>query len=78
MNHSPEPWRATILPDKVGCDKITDNSGHEVWSNDGWEPTSLEPDDLQRIVACVNFCAGIPTEDLEKQQYNDDRIPIHE
>jgi hypothetical protein len=61
--HSPEPW-------KVVNDELQDANGEEVifltgeWEIEGW---TMAPQDLRRIIACVNACRGIPTEKLEQQ-----------
>lgn len=63
MSHTPEPWHAG------------DNSTI-IYANDGFAVANAtvfhgrsEPDtsvaNARRIVACVNACAGIPTERLE-------------
>ena len=58
--HSPEPWKYS-----------TDVGGRvNIFVDDGRRVTlchaHLRPEDARRIVACVNACAAIPTEDLEK------------
>jgi hypothetical protein len=69
--HSPEPWRLD------GENDIADATGavvvHTEWEQHGYinVETRLEwpwwsyPGNRARIVACVNACAGIPTEALE-------------
>ncbi len=49
--HTPEPWG---------------NATHGVssFSNGGGGTVNMSFDDYIRAVACVNACAGIPTEDL--------------
>jgi hypothetical protein len=56
--HSPEPWR---FSDPGGMADITDANGTPVCYE---IDASLE--DLRRIVACVNFLRGVPTEELER------------
>ena len=58
--HSPEPWKYS-----------TDVDGRvNIFVDDGRTVTlchaHLRPEDARRIVACVNACAAIPTEELEK------------
>ena len=58
--HSPEPWKFS-----------TDVDGRvNIFVDDGRTVTlchaRLRPEDARRIVACVNACAAIPTEELEK------------
>ncbi len=58
--HSPEPWKYS-----------TDVGGRvNIFVDDGRTVTlchaHLRPEDARRIVACVNACAAIPTEELEK------------
>ena len=59
--HTPEPWATNGT-------RIESEHSHG-WANDGWIIAGLEGPDAEanarRIVACVNVCAGIPTEVLE-------------
>lgn len=63
MSHSPEPWRVyNKAPQIVNADgdhflDCRDISGHR--------ETDADPEDIRRIVACVNFCKGVDTELLE-------------
>ena len=54
-DHMGEPWGST-KDDEFGL-HIVDSRGMHV---------SRKPDAIRRIVAAVNACAGIPTEELEK------------
>jgi hypothetical protein len=56
-DHSPEPWRIDEQ------NRVTDATGHIVMFG---ELDCIEAGDPRRIVACVNACAGIPTEALER------------
>ena len=61
--HTPEPW------DYGDCQNVTDANGKTVVA-DGIAfatgvPSEESKDVSRRIVACVNACAGIPTEQLE-------------
>lgn len=58
--HSPEPWKFSI--DADGRVNIFVDDGRVVTLCHA----RLRPEDARRIVACVNACAAIPTEDLEK------------
>lgn len=74
MKHSPEPWE-TCCPD---CGGIDDKHGDSVASCyhqtnvlvctthvGDWDEEVMHAN-AARIVACVNACAGIPTEWLEQ------------
>ena len=60
--HTPEPWATNGT-------RIESEHSHG-WANDGWIIAGLEGPDAEanarRIVACVNTCAGLPTEVLER------------
>ncbi len=66
MNHTKEPWEARRDPSYYGIVS-------EVYAGDKFilgtggvhSPSELEAN-TKRIVACVNACAGITTEALEK------------
>lgn len=57
QKHTPEPWRIGAM--ESGQVAIDAANGSEVT---GW----LDSDDARRIVACVNACAGLDTDALEK------------
>ena len=57
--HSPEPWKFSI--DVDGRVNIFVDDGRVVTLCHA----RLRPEDARRIVACVNACAGIPTDMLE-------------
>ena len=60
--HRPEPWKAIeqAVPDWELSSSIRDkDDGTVVW------PGAVGLMDARRIVACVNACAGLPTEWLE-------------
>lgn len=64
MSHSPEPWKITQDHDLVDasgvCLEVQDSGdglNHCHWG--------LKPEDMRRIVACVNACKGFTTEQLE-------------
>ena len=60
MSHSPEPWcehpdkAASAIVDKDGRAVVYINRDHAVPSDDN----------IERIVACVNFCQGFDTASL--------------
>lgn len=56
--HTPEPWK--VQPMEYGT-AIIDSEGYEI------RPSRF-PEDARRIVACVNACAGISTDDLESEK----------
>jgi len=68
MDHNPAPWRVgkhgsvvcdTPVPDIDGSDATEYYGGHLI-------AESITPSNARRIVACANFCEGVPTEILEK------------
>lgn len=66
MTHSPEPWNSR----EYACGElasIVDASGNMIASVERWknDSTLLADSNVDRIVACVNACDGIPTEDLD-------------
>lgn len=70
MKHTPEPWNANRRVREMGRyileSKINGPFGHfEGWSSDGVTTTDEDAANARRIVACVNFCEGMPTEVLE-------------
>jgi len=72
MKHTPEPWEAIEVDDEhmaygIICKnqpnlKNQPNDIACVWYRGGKKKTAAN---AARIVACVNACAGIPTEELE-------------
>jgi hypothetical protein len=64
VTHSPEPWKVDDFQMQPILD-AKDMPVFRAWSHyaadDGLDVTR---EDLERIVACVNACAGIPTEEL--------------
>lgn len=65
--YTPEPWAYTV--DKsLDCMLVFSPRNHaiaEVWGDYLGGP--VERENARRIVACVNYCAGIPTDELEAQ-----------
>lgn len=67
MSHSPEPWKVEPSDEHDGRYEIDHGCDGSVPGCDG-----LFREDAARIVACVNFCAGIPTEVLLRRgQFTD-------
>ena len=62
--HSPEPWRLSPAGKWYGpsVEAGPEGDGSRFVLNEG---CAFDVGDLRRIVACVNACAGIPTEALE-------------
>jgi hypothetical protein len=77
--HAPEPWKIGEWSGTV-IGKSTHEGPHvAIGTGDGGiialcgpvsEPQSTE--DARRIIACVNACKGIPTEELEQVKSIDD------
>ena len=59
MNHSPEPW---VLFTEFGLINILDSKGKSVSFTN--MPDSPVMANHRRIVACINACAGISSEEL--------------
>ena len=55
-NHTPEPWRIGAM--ESGLVAIDGADGSEVTG-------FINPEDARRIIACLQSCSGIPTEQLE-------------
>ena len=67
-NHTPEPWRAglhstvvsdTPVPGMSGSDAVEYYGGHLIGE-------SITEANARRIVACVNACRGLGTDELEQ------------
>lgn len=65
MTHSPEPWY--VSPDALRLTKMFGNDPDGFSGEVKPIGTTLKLADVQRIVACVNACAGIETEILIKK-----------
>lgn len=65
MNHTPEPW-SFIERGDCGAGAEADLSVEKDDALRGY----LSLDDARRIVACVNACAGIPTEQIEQMRFS--------
>lgn len=63
MNHTKEPWWKECGTDIVTQDGKFIATTHQPESMVG---TELEYENARRIVACVNACAGIETDALER------------
>ena len=56
--HTPEPWQWR--------DELLWSGDSIVVAGDGYRCLDMVEADARRIVACVNACAGVSTEDLER------------
>jgi hypothetical protein len=63
MTHSKEPWSIGDAPVS-----IKDASGEPIVILDNEWRIDIADGDLERIVACVNFCRQFPTKFLECRQ----------
>lgn len=68
--HSPEPWRydgvqAVVAGHKNDPMRPGETFLHREWYGGLLVCESIHPEDARRVVACVNFCAGVDTADLE-------------
>lgn len=61
IQHTPEPW----VIDETDFDIVAITDNLNVYVNGSFD--SISKPDLRRIVACVNACSGIPTQELEAQ-----------
>lgn len=73
--HTPEPWATEYRErhDGTFAQEIFDADGETIailaWHPvrlDGWTKTDRE-ENARRIVACVNACRGLPTDELEQK-----------
>lgn len=70
MTHSPEPWHTYSKDDAI----IVDAAGNHIFcitslspdrkGGHHYQPPPVNDPDIARLIACVNACAGIPTEEL--------------
>ena len=67
MEHSPEPWEQQGVFIVVNGISIHEARQRKQYEGSPRYPELLQQDEAnaRRIVACVNACAGIPTEVLE-------------
>ncbi len=65
MSHTKEPWASGLH----GINIISPDTGFVVVST--YTGNQNRRDDIRRIVACVNACAGITTEELEGRARGD-------
>lgn len=70
QQHTPEPWRVRTIGDDCFITAATEPGmayGPEIMGDDytGYGDAERKKADARRIVACVNACAGISTENLE-------------
>jgi len=64
MTHTKEPWN---LIDVIGSCSIY--AGRRQILNYSFDPDAEHRATARRIVACVNSCTGIPTDELEMNEY---------
>ncbi len=77
MNHTKEPWRAKADPSYYGIVSEIYAMDKFIAATGGvYSPDELEAN-TKRIVACVNACAGITDEALEKGIVLDS-VKLHE
>ena len=75
--YTPEPW---AYHRTLGGEMLVFAPAHraiaEVWGD--YRGSIEERENARRIVACVNFCAGIPTDELESRTRSDwDNEALH-
>lgn len=70
MEHTKEPWKTVFRGDDECFD--IDAKGPDGWRGDVTIALNIGKGNARRIVACVNACAGISTENLE------DNLPVKE
>lgn len=63
MGEFVEPW--TFDKTSISGDKLTDSTGGVVAGWNYGESVCPSLHQMCRIAACINFLAGVPTEDLE-------------
>ena len=74
MSHSPEPWRLetetqTHISPLGRCVLIYAAGGETIYVDSSYgDDGDKILANAQRIIACVNFCGGFPTEFLEKHR----------
>lgn len=74
-DHSPEPWETRPDPDlSRASDVFSQDVGYPGQGAVNEVATGVDEEDARRIVACVNFCAGSTTEDLEQ---GEDATPMN-
>lgn len=70
QKHTPEPWKAEYAGEEGRLDIVAKDTGP--WDGDVTLAMNIGEANARRIVACVNACAGISTENLE------DNLPVKE
>ena len=61
LRHTPEPWRVLATEFKVGI--YPDSGGKTITATGRVFP--IDQANARRIVACVNYCQGVSTAELE-------------
>lgn len=78
--HSPEPWVYSRIEAQSAanyhepCSPFVIGAGPRLVRVD--RTTMIHADDYQRIVACVNACAGIPTKELQQLVADNKRLSL--
>jgi hypothetical protein len=67
MEHTPEPWIAFSTDKKPDTIRSEKNGKVVCQLHDGGFNYDLQEANARRIVAAVNYCAGVPTHELESQ-----------
>lgn len=62
--HSKEPWRVISIDGWDGVGTVPDERG---FADDICKLVYNNPSNARRIVACINACKGISTENLESR-----------
>ena len=76
MSHTPEPWEVWTSNSHIrisSCGRDGDVCCATI-ASDGMAVLSISIADAERIVACVNACAGISTEALEEAARSGKRV----
>lgn len=69
--HSPEPWKCTDDMSFDDCHGNLVGNCESVWTGEDWD-VDFAKANAARIVACVNACAGIPTDVLLRRHQDID------
>lgn len=64
--HTKEPWTIEVSEEYDSSFDIRKGEWYVATTHDGCEGNNNSESNARRIVACVNACAGIPTELIEQ------------
>lgn len=85
MNHTPEPWEPWAIIEDGGEANVFHVRAGRRWIIAFRQNGEMMPEEqranIRRIAACVNACAGIPTEALEGAHLvhiSEDDDPLYE